>query len=163
MTMPVEFDIVKQYCTEGIGLNIGCGNARVGNSIGVDIDSSKRSTVIVAPAWALPIADNSIDYIVSTACIEHLDRSPVEVLKEWNRVLKTGGMCAVTTPEGSVTKSEWALRVGSNDLYPHLLLFTLKQLELYFKVSKFEIIRSEEIDRMPSSPEPTILVVGRKI
>ncbi|MDD5486116.1 MAG: hypothetical protein PHW65_00980, partial [Dehalococcoidales bacterium] len=78
-------------------------------------------------------------------------------------VLKKGGICTVTTPEGSVTKSEWALRVSSACPYPHLLLFTLKQLELYFKVAGFEVIRSEEINRIPSSPEPTILVVGRKI
>lgn len=163
MTMPVEFQIVKQYCKGDIGLNIGCGDIRIENSIGIDVDVKKKATVIVASAWELPIADNSIDYIVSTACIEHLDRSPVTVLREWNRVLKKGGLCTVTTPEGSVMKSEWALRVSSNCPYPHLLLFTLKQMELYFKVSKFEIIRSEGINRMPYSPEPTILVVGRKI
>ena len=158
MTMPVEFQIVKQYCKGDIGLNIGCGDIRIENSIGIDVDVKKKATVIVASAWELPIADNSIDYIVSTACIEHLDRSPVTVLREWNRVLKKGGLCTVTTPEGSVTKNDWALAQCSD----HLNLFTLPQLTLHFEVAGFEIEVAEEIDRMPESPHPAIIVVGKK-
>jgi len=158
MSYKIEFEKVLPYCEKGIGLNIGCGGARLGNSIGIDIDGTKRACVIIAKAWELPIADNSIDYIVSMACIEHLDRSLLTVLREWQRVLKKGGKCIVTTPEGSVTKSDWAL-AGCSD---HLNLFTLQQLELYFKVAGFNIEKSEMIDRRPDSQYPTIMVVGIK-
>jgi hypothetical protein len=33
---------------------------------------------------------------------------------------------------------------------------------LHFEVAGFEIEVAEEIDRMPESPHPTIIVVGKK-
>ncbi len=158
MSYRMEFEKVLKYCEGKDGLNIGCGNTVIKNSFGVDMDPKKKGCVIVANAWQLPIADNSIGYIVSMACIEHLDRSLQTVLKEWRRVLKTGGRCIVTTPEGSVTKNDWVLAQCSD----HLNLFTLPQLTLHFEVAGFEIEVAEEIDRMPESPHPTIIVVGKK-
>jgi len=158
MSYRMEFEKVLQYCDGKVGLNICAGNTVIKNSIGVDIDPAKKGTVIVANAWDLPVADKSVDYIVSMACIEHLDRSLQTVLIEWNRVLKTGGRCIVTTPEGSVTKSDWALAQCSD----HVNLFTLPQLKLHFTVAGFHVEVAEEINRMPESENPTIMVVAKK-
>ena len=158
MSYKIEFEKVLKYCEGNIGLNICCGNTILKNSIGVDIDKNKKGAVILASAWDLPIIDNSIDYIVCMAGIEHLDRSLQTILKEWRRVLKVGGRCIITTPEGSVIKSDWALAKCPD----HISLFTLPQLKLHFTVAGFQVEVAEEINRMPKSENPTILVVAKK-
>ena len=45
----------------------------------------------------LPLADNSVDIILSSEVVEHLP-DPVPALKEMARVLKPGGYAMVTTP-----------------------------------------------------------------
>lgn len=47
----------------------------------------------------LPVRDNSYDVIVNTQVIEHV-KSPITMLKEFNRVLKPTGKLFLTAPQG---------------------------------------------------------------
>lgn len=56
----------------------------------------------IADATKLPYADNSFDRLVSVYNLEHLP-APHEVLQEWARVVKPGGIISVAIPtEGSL-------------------------------------------------------------
>jgi SAM-dependent methyltransferase len=48
----------------------------------------------------LPFADAVFDYITSHEVIEHVE-NPAVVLREFLRVLKPGGVCAIATPNGA--------------------------------------------------------------
>ncbi len=48
-------------------------------------------------ATALSYADNSVDRLIATHVLEHLP-NPVNVLKEWNRVVKPGGLISIVLP-----------------------------------------------------------------
>ena len=71
--------------------------------IGIDYDrhSIQRNRMIqngvVADVHSLPLADNSVDCIVSVDTIEHVHR-PQEFLRECHRVLVPGGQAVFTTP-----------------------------------------------------------------
>ena len=45
---------------------------------------------ILAPGDELPLADNSVDFVLSSHVIEHFP-DPIKALKEWRRVVRPGG------------------------------------------------------------------------
>ena len=102
-----------------IGLDIGCGDGVTlykvmlagGRVIGVDLEYSglalarkqienrmKQTPELVnALCYHLPFPDQSFDYVLSVEVIEHLAK-PDQFLSEIIRVLRPGGMVALTTP-----------------------------------------------------------------
>jgi SAM-dependent methyltransferase len=82
---------------------------------GVDLDPSKRQAlwdrlgVEVRRAnlerEPIPFAENSFDAIVFSEVIEHLVYSPLPVLREFHRVLRSGGRAVVSTPNELYAKS----------------------------------------------------------
>jgi glycosyltransferase involved in cell wall biosynthesis/SAM-dependent methyltransferase len=52
---------------------------------------------IVAPGDKLPLEDASVDFVVSSHCIEHFP-DPIKTLKEWHRVVRPGGYLYVIAP-----------------------------------------------------------------
>jgi predicted SAM-dependent methyltransferase len=81
------------------GLDIGCGdNKRIG-FIGVDIRRTKAVDVI-ADARKLPFRDGSFDHVYSSHLIKHFSHQEVKnVLAEWVRVLKKGGILEIRCPD----------------------------------------------------------------
>jgi ubiquinone/menaquinone biosynthesis C-methylase UbiE len=73
-------------CGEGLHRGV-CEHAGF-EYVGVDIRHQKAH--ILGDAHALPFADNSFDFILSIATLEHL-RNPFIALREAHRVLKPGG------------------------------------------------------------------------
>jgi ubiquinone/menaquinone biosynthesis C-methylase UbiE len=55
---------------------------------------------------ALPIADDTFDYVLCCEVIEHMELDPMFMIAEINRVLRPGGMLILTTP--NITSS-WAI------------------------------------------------------
>lgn len=105
-------DKALQYC-QGKGLDIGAGNYPLGNSVPVKdhvnfIYRGERKYRRPEPkldeldAYNLKIfADNSLDYIFSSHCLEHLDR-PEQALKTWAQKLKPGGILFLYLPHSSM-------------------------------------------------------------
>lgn len=81
-------------------LEIGCGNKKVfPESIGLDARPLKGVDVI-ADAHNLPFEDEYFDHVYSSHVIEHFSHKNVkEVLNEWVRVLKKGGLFEVKCPD----------------------------------------------------------------
>jgi ubiquinone/menaquinone biosynthesis C-methylase UbiE len=73
-------------------------------SIGIDI---RGNVSINGSADNLPICSDSIDYVYSSHCLEHL-AGPVLVLKEWKRVLKVNGKLFLYLPHEDA--SFWSIR-----------------------------------------------------
>jgi len=96
-------------------VDVGCGPGTIttglatiagrGNVVGVDREPDQfpvGSTVefVAGDAYALPVADGSVDVVFAHALLEHL-RRPVEALVEFRRVLRPGGTLAVSTSDWS--------------------------------------------------------------
>jgi len=81
------------------GLDIGCGDNKRMGFIGVDIRRTKVVDVI-ADARKLPFRDCSFDHVHSSHLIEHFSHREVKnVLAEWVRVLKKGGILEILCPD----------------------------------------------------------------
>lgn len=52
---------------------------------------------LIETCYSLPFADNSVDYVVAGEIIEHLD-TPERLVAEAMRILKPGGILAISTP-----------------------------------------------------------------
>lgn len=53
--------------------------------------------LIVSTAEKIPLKDNSVDYIVANAILEHIPNEE-EAIAEWKRILKTNGKMFITVP-----------------------------------------------------------------
>ena len=88
--------------------DVGCGEkpfaaflkARVAAHVGVDVDYGfydTRHIDLIGSADALPMADGSVDAILSSQVIEHLP-DPEKAIAEAARVLKPGGLLFLSYP-----------------------------------------------------------------
>lgn len=84
----------------------------------------------VGNAYELPFYDDYFDYITAGELIEHLEE-PQRFVDECNRVLKKGGVVAVSTPKEESGK-------GSIGGAEHLWSFNLEDMENLFEKYKFE-------------------------
>ena len=108
-----ESNLAHKYCI-GQGLEIG-GSAHNPfglNTLNVDISDSIESIFkqeeinlcgkalsvdIVAPGDAIPLPDESQDFIISSHVFEHFI-NPIKALIEWNRLLKSNGIIFMIIP-----------------------------------------------------------------
>jgi len=174
MSTKKEREIMAAYCVGGNGLNIGCKDTQLGDSIGVDISAGAKAARVICDASRLPFPENKFDYIVALHSLEHFRISARFVVDEWCRVLKVGGVLAVNVPDCDyatlLTAEEVKLLDGrrwpwisNGHRDQHWQGFTKTTLEILFRAEGFDVIRSERIDRRPDRPEPTLLCVGRKV
>ena len=103
-------DVLDAACGDGYGAYTLAGTART--VTGVDIcpetvdrarNKYRRSNLsfVQGSVLSLPLADNSVDLVVSFETIEHLAEHEA-MLDEFRRVLRPGGMLAVSTPDKPV-------------------------------------------------------------
>jgi ubiquinone/menaquinone biosynthesis C-methylase UbiE len=67
-----------------------------GDYIGLDIAEGKNVDIVSEP-FNFPLADDSVDVVVSSSCLEHVSE-PRLWANEIIRVLKSGGRLAITAP-----------------------------------------------------------------
>lgn len=130
-------------------VDVGCGTGatavqlqRYGTVIAVDISplalswSRHRglSNLLLSAAERLPLADQSVDVIIATDILEHLD-DDVAVLKEFYRVLKRGGYVVITVPAYSILWSEHDLALM------HRRRYVAGVLAQRSRLAGFEVIR----------------------
>jgi SAM-dependent methyltransferase len=97
----------KRYAT-GRMVDIGCGTkpwaatfaAHVAEHIGVDHEATIHgfgAVDVVAGAYDMPFEDASVDTVLMTEVLEHLE-APATALVECRRILRPGGHLIATTP-----------------------------------------------------------------
>jgi predicted SAM-dependent methyltransferase len=99
--MSFIIDVTKKYCV-GRGIDIGAGAWPFPGAIPIDNDPDQN-------AYKLDrIKDNSLDYVFSSHCLEHLEKWQT-ALDLWIRKLKSGGILFLYLPH----KSQKLWRPGS--------------------------------------------------
>lgn len=84
-----------------ITLNLGCGNTKKPDEIGVDIIKTDAADIICnLDKYPLPFSSDSIDRIYSNHCFEHIN-DLVALMTEVHRILKPGGILDFTVPHVS--------------------------------------------------------------
>jgi len=135
-----------------MNLNIGCGNQRYKNLLGVDVRKTPAVDV-QADIKILPFKDNSIDNIAAEDIAEHFRRQEFpNVVKEWHRVLKSNGVLRIKTPYfsflvqlftlGKIPQVEAARKLYGNQDYPentHYTCYDPAELGVVLKDAGFQI------------------------
>jgi len=84
-----------------VRLNIGCGNKLLEGYVNIDMPGnySGQKPDIECDIREIPLPDNHADEAMAIHVIEHFYRwEAVDVLKEWVRVLKPGGLMVIECP-----------------------------------------------------------------
>jgi ubiquinone/menaquinone biosynthesis C-methylase UbiE len=110
-----------------VTLDIGCGQRKTPNSIGVDIRRTKGADV-VADVQHLPFKDRSIDKILCYHLLEHVD-DLIKAMEEIHRVLKKRGSVIIEVPH---VKGLDAFRDPT-----HKNFFTIATMDYFTKESGF--------------------------
>ena len=117
-------------------LDIGCGNRKIANTVGMDIDKESQADIIHdLNVYPYPIEDNAVDQIYAKHIIEHLD-DPRGFLRELWRILKPGGTAFIETPHFS---SYAAYSEPQHKLFYSYFMFPTLLKGLRFKVVKEEL------------------------
>lgn len=81
-----------------VRLNLGCGDWLLNDFINCDLYNLKADKQF--DARKLPFDDESVDEIYACHLIEHFNfHEAFDVLKEWKRALKPGGLLRIETPD----------------------------------------------------------------
>lgn len=151
--------------------NLGAGDMGKQEGI-INVDIRPLPNVdIVADVAKLPLPDNEADVVMSRNLIEHFGRHEYkDVLKEWMRVLKKGGVLRIETVDMGLLMDKWRNIPEENWLdgvlgaqtYPenfHKMSFTRERLEKDFEALGLEIKMIEQFD---ARDIPRIIIEGIK-
>jgi len=90
---------VKPPYSEGVRLNLGCGNDYRAGWVNVDMHASHKVDMVSDVTWLKEIADQTCVEILAQDVLEHISRPRASTaLLEWNRVLQPSGWLTVRVP-----------------------------------------------------------------
>jgi len=146
---------LARYAEKGKGVDLGCGMVKVHeNALGVDLYPHKCVDILHDCRDLWMFQDNELDFVVNAHTLEHMPDF-ITTLKEWRRVLKTGGIMGIAVPDGEV-KPEYILKQG------HKLNIGLNTLKIVFKhILKMKTIRAEHV-KGKKEGQHVALIVGKK-
>lgn len=151
-------------------LNIGSGERHLEGFLSVDIDGDLQGIDVVHDvSCPLPFVHNTVERIFSSHCLEHVWWEDVPgVLKDWHRVLVSGGVLEIWVPDFTVAASigsrdsvswsdiehlEWIIHNRrTHNLcvnYEHRAAFSFPILKCYLEMAGFV-----DVERIPVSDFP---------
>jgi len=80
-----------------VKINVGCGFRKIEGFVNLDIDRRCNPDILCDITAGLPYKDGSLDYIYTSHCLEHM-WNVEDVIKDFHRVLKPGGVLEITVP-----------------------------------------------------------------
>lgn len=126
----------------GEGVNLGCGDFPIGESLGLDGD--QRVLGMDLWGWVDRYTGNlgPLDYVVTN----YLDCFPdvLTILRHWHSMLKTGGKIAIVVPNSDVytnNSGPFSNRHRLHCFSPSTLRFYLEKIG--FKIEVIELVKNE--------------------
>lgn len=108
-TRRIRTGFLERYCSGGVVLDVGYsgydnpeGKTALPHAIGIDLDFPGYDGV------RLPFADESVDTVFSSHCLEHIEREQ-DAIREWFRVLKVGGFLVCFVPHQALYEKKASL------------------------------------------------------
>ena len=96
--------MLAKYC-KGKGVDLGCGATKVHkDAIGIDLFQYPNNEVDYVGISADDLwmfKDSELDYIMASHLLEHM-LDTKKTLKEWDRVLKRGGILGIIVPDAEL-------------------------------------------------------------
>ncbi len=91
---------MPDFFKTGVNLHLGCGNINHKSFINVDGFPFPHVHYIRDISDLSVFNDNSVDLIYASHCLEHFHYVEIgRVLREWQRVLKKGGILRISVPD----------------------------------------------------------------
>lgn len=157
--------LVLPYCN-GNGADLGsAGDPIVPWAVQVDLPQEQYSNYnttrpIAVIHWRgdareLPFKDRTLDFVHSAHLLEDF-KDWIPVLREWDRVLKTGGHMIISVPDHERFRA--AVRAGQGDNLGHKHESAVGELSRYFR--RYEIVMDQFVNDDPR--EYSIVFVGQK-
>lgn len=148
---------VLPYCLSGKGIDVGCGNRKTTeNCIGIDLvakgclgsvgcvrGKASQADICASGDDLYMFKDGELDFVVARHNLEHYV-DVVKTIKEWRRVLKTGGVMAVILPdEDGLNRVN--LRGVALDVTHHHSFSMTSFRNLVTAIGGFEIVKIEPV------------------
>ena len=135
-------------------LNVGCGDKKIPDSLGVDFDPASCADVIHdLDNYPWPFPDKAFERIIAWHVIEHV-RNPRRAMDEIQRICRQGATVEMATPHYSSPDS-W----GDMTHYSH---FSLKTFEPFYK-KRNEAVPFELVERKLTFGNGLPSLLGRAI
>lgn len=159
--------LIRQFPPKhGVALDVGCGvgshhsviSRAASRVIGLDISRDALDNTrapydekVLASVESMPLADGSVDFVVCTDVLEHVDDDVA--VRDIHRVLSAGGVAYVTVPAFEALWNE------NDDYGHHLRRYRKKQLKDVFERNGFRIDYLGYWNRFPFFP--VVWIVAR--
>lgn len=161
---PIADKITDPSQISGPKLNIGCGFDKREGWLNIDFQDMHAPDMVADATDLNQIDDNHAAYILAQDILEHFERSRVPTaLREWNRVLKLGGLLEIRTTDvlglvDLMRQDAWNTPEGHNQLLRsmfgtqaykgdyHLSGFTRIYLTAELENAGFKILKMDQRD-----------------
>jgi len=156
----VEVEKILPYLS-GKGVDVGAGGRSIFDSdIRVDIDE-KNNPDVCCSADKLPFKDGEFDYLYAIHSFEHFENQE-ETIKEWVRVVRSGGIIAIIHPDVSYTGPQPSEEYNDdkNPYNKHTYERNYKEFLRYLKVNNYFGLRL--IDSGPALINWSFYVILKK-
>jgi len=148
----IRQQLLAEFCQKGTVLDLGFAsrpNSSLKDAVGLDIALPKEKPINYRDMVKcnlntdnMPFADETFDNIIAGEIIEHVE-NPSHLLREGNRVLKTGGRLIISTPQANdwwTTLYNWFFRRWAHDSNEvHLQNWTISDMTRLLKKNGFKI------------------------
>lgn len=114
--------IMERVTNSGQILEIGCGEQKLANAFGIDLQAHEGVDLVTDLNQGIPLEDERFDAITSNQVLEHIDNLNY-LMEESFRVLRPGGIFVATVP---YFRSSWAVIDPT-----HVRFFSLVTMDYY--------------------------------